>query len=115
MDASGLEPRATSLATNSCYRDVIDYPAKTGNWTHQWVTLRNLAGLLSRGGDDASAAMLDAAADQAPDAPPALFGGAASAAPPPPAPGRSGALDIARQAIERNLAEYAEPSRARGG
>ncbi len=25
------------------YRDVIDYFARTGNWTHQWVTLRNLA------------------------------------------------------------------------
>ncbi|MGH4008829.1 MAG: hypothetical protein ACRDTH_11855 [Pseudonocardiaceae bacterium] len=28
------------------YRDVIDYFARTGNWTHQWVALRNLAGLL---------------------------------------------------------------------
>src|SRR5690606_8576713 len=25
------------------YREVIDYFARTGNWTHQWTTLRNLA------------------------------------------------------------------------
>ena len=51
------------------YREVIDYFARTGNWTHQWTTLRNLADLLRRLGDDEPAALLDAAADQAPDAP----------------------------------------------
>ena len=51
------------------YREVIDYFARTGNWTHQWTTLRNLADLLRRLGDDEPAALLDAAADRAPDAP----------------------------------------------
>ncbi len=51
------------------YREVIDYFARTGNWTHLWATLRNLADLLRRLGDDEPAALLDAAADQAPDAP----------------------------------------------
>ena len=51
------------------YREVIDYFARTGNWTHLWVTLRNLADLLRRIGDDEPAALLEAAADQAPDAP----------------------------------------------
>ncbi|HEX6870399.1 MAG TPA: BTAD domain-containing putative transcriptional regulator, partial [Micromonosporaceae bacterium] len=51
------------------YRDVIDYFARTGNWTHQWATLRNLADLLRRLGDDEPAALITSAADQAPDAP----------------------------------------------
>ena len=38
------------------YRDVIDYFARTGNWTHLWTTLRNLAELLRRLGDDEPAA-----------------------------------------------------------
>jgi tetratricopeptide (TPR) repeat protein len=53
----------------SGYDDVIDYFGRTGNWTHLWATLRNLANLLRRLGDDEPAALLDAAADQAPDAP----------------------------------------------
>ena len=28
------------------YREVIDHWAAGGNWSHQWVTLRNLADLL---------------------------------------------------------------------
>uniref|UniRef100_UPI003B839AC0 ATP-binding protein n=1 Tax=Nonomuraea lactucae TaxID=2249762 RepID=UPI003B839AC0 len=51
------------------YRDVIEYFARSGNWTHLWVTLRNLAVLLRRLGDDEPAALIDAAAAQAPDAP----------------------------------------------
>jgi predicted ATPase/DNA-binding SARP family transcriptional activator len=51
------------------YREVIDYFARTGNWTHQWTTIRNLADLLRRLGDTEPAALLDTAADQAPDAP----------------------------------------------
>lgn len=89
------------------YRKVIDYFARTGNWTHQWVTLRNLATLLRRLDDDEPAALLDAAADQAPDAPAAdRFRGAepvrdvASAA---PIPSRDGVLEVARRAVERNL------------
>jgi hypothetical protein len=82
------------------YREVIDYFARTGNWTHQWTTLRNLADLLRRLGDDQPADVLDAASDRAPDA-------AARGAPPKPAtvevPGRAAVLEVARLAIERNL------------
>lgn len=51
------------------YREVIDYFAGTGNWTHLWTTLRNLADLLDRLGDPEPASVLRAAADRAPDAP----------------------------------------------
>jgi predicted ATPase/DNA-binding SARP family transcriptional activator len=89
------------------FREVIDYFARTGNWTHQWATLRNLADLLRRLGDHEPAALLDAAADQAPDAP-AVDGSTRSEAPqrPVPAapiPGRAAVLEVARRAIERNL------------
>ncbi len=89
------------------YREVIDYFARTGNWTHQWTTLRNLADLLRRLGDTEPAALLDAAADQAPDAP--AVGGSLGAEPPPhpalatPISSRAAVLETARQAIERNL------------
>jgi tetratricopeptide (TPR) repeat protein len=82
------------------YREVVDYFARTGNWTHQWTTLRNLADLLRRLGDERVAALLDAAADAAPDAP------AREVAPPPctaAVPGRAEVLDLARRAIDRNL------------
>ena len=82
------------------YREVVDYFARTGNWTHQWTTLRNLADLLRRLGDEQPADLLDAAADRAPDAP-------ARGARPQPAtvevPGRAAVLQVARRAIERNL------------
>ncbi|MFI7442909.1 AfsR/SARP family transcriptional regulator [Nonomuraea indica] len=111
------------------YRDVIDYFARNGNWTHLWVTLRNLAGLLRRLGDDEPAALIDAAAGQAPDAPavnaapdaravahdaatacagthdaPTMIAAPPScAAPVTPVLGRAAVLDVARRAIERNL------------
>jgi predicted ATPase/DNA-binding SARP family transcriptional activator len=81
------------------YRDVIDYFVSNGNWTHLWATLRNLADLLRQLGDHEPAAVIDAAADQAPDAP-------GTDRPPPPAvpvPGRAAVLALARQAIERHL------------
>ena len=83
------------------YRDVIDYFAGTGNWTHLWVALRNLADLLRRLGDAAVATTLEAAADAAPDAP-------ADGRQPPvvrdsTAPSRATVLAVARQAIERQL------------
>ncbi|MFC4468419.1 BTAD domain-containing putative transcriptional regulator [Streptomyces xiangluensis] len=98
------------------YRDAIEYFARNGNWTHLWTALRNLADLLRRLGDDEPAALIDAAADQAPDAP-ALEGtrpapdrshGAEPTAHPAtaaakPIPGRPAVLEAARQAIERNL------------
>ena len=59
------------------YADVIGYFARTGNWTHLWTTLRNLAALLRRIGDDRAAAALDLAADHAPEAPAVQAGAAA--------------------------------------
>jgi tetratricopeptide (TPR) repeat protein len=85
------------------YREVIDYFARTGNWTHQWATLRNLADLLRRLGDDEPAALLDAAADAAPDAPARHDSAGAGSGPAPPIPDRAAVLAAARQAIERNL------------
>lgn len=83
------------------YRGVIDYFARTGNWTHLWATLRNLAELLRRLGDDEPAALLVAAAEHAPDAPAAM---------PAPrlVPGtlvlhRAEIIEVARKAIEQNL------------
>ena len=85
------------------YREVIDYFARTGNWTHQWTTLRNLAELLRRLGDDEPAGLLDAAADAAPDAPVREPRSRAGTGPAPPIIHRAAVLDVARQAIERNL------------
>ncbi|GAA2858463.1 hypothetical protein GCM10010517_16910 [Streptosporangium fragile] len=89
------------------YRDVIDYFARSGNWTHLWVTLRNLADLLRRLGDHEPAALIDAAADRAPDAPAVGRSGDAGSpahtAPATPVPSRAAILDVAREAIERNL------------
>jgi predicted ATPase/DNA-binding SARP family transcriptional activator len=84
------------------YREVIDYFARTGNWTHQWATLRDLAALLRHLGDDEPAALLDAAADQAPDAP-ADNRVREPRGPAPSVPGRTAVLDVARRAIDRNL------------
>jgi tetratricopeptide (TPR) repeat protein len=77
------------------YRDVVDYFARTGSWSHLWTTLRNLAEVLRRLGDPERAALLDTAADEA------------SATPGPAAPGRARAqaLDVALRAIEHHLAE----------
>jgi predicted ATPase/DNA-binding SARP family transcriptional activator len=86
------------------YREVVDYFARTGNWPHLWTTLRNLADLLRRIDDSGPATVIDAAADRAPDAPavpraadaPATRGEV-------PVPGRVDVLEVARQAIDRNL------------
>jgi hypothetical protein len=88
------------------YREVIDYFARTGNWTHQWTALRNLADLLHQLGDHEPATLLDTAADQAPDASAtdrARSAAGASAGDAPP-PSRRAVLEVARQAIQRNLA-----------
>jgi hypothetical protein len=85
----------------SGYREVVDYFARTGNWTHLWATLRNLADLLRRLGDEGTAAQLDAAADQAPDAP--ADDRRPRVPPAGPAPGRGTVLRLAREAIARNL------------
>ncbi|MDT0347943.1 BTAD domain-containing putative transcriptional regulator [Pseudonocardia charpentierae] len=84
------------------YRDVVDYFARTGNWTHLWPALRNLADLLRRLGDPDDAAVLDSAADASSDAP-----AVDRAVRPPAAPAvsisRAEVLRVARDAIERNL------------
>jgi predicted ATPase/DNA-binding SARP family transcriptional activator len=85
------------------YREVVDYFARTGNWTHQWATLRDLARLLRSLGDGAAAALLEAAADAAPDAP---ADGRRPAVPVPidtRPPDRTTVLRLARQAIDEAL------------
>lgn len=84
------------------YRRVVDYFAATGNWTHLWTTLRNLADLLDRLGDPASARVLRAAADRAPDAP-ADATNPRAAAPTGPLISRYAVLRTARAAIDRHL------------
>jgi tetratricopeptide (TPR) repeat protein len=112
----GLQTRrAASGRTDEAlrgYRQLIDYWSRTGNWNHQWTTLRNLADLLRRLDAHESATLLDAAADQAPDAP-ALPGsrvaaqpGATASPPPRPVPDRRQVLEIARRAISRHLAGH---------
>ncbi|HEY5857352.1 MAG TPA: BTAD domain-containing putative transcriptional regulator [Aldersonia sp.] len=88
----------------SGYRDVVEYFARNGGWTHLWTTLRNLADLLRRLGDDDAAALIDAAADRAPDAP-AVVGAAPPADSSVPPLGRAAVLDVARQAIARQLSQ----------
>ena len=83
------------------YREVIDHWAAGGNWSHQWVTLRNLADLLRTLDDAGTADLLDAAADRAPDA---HDDRGAGPCPPERAPDREQALELARAAIARHLA-----------
>ena len=73
---------------------MIDHWAAGGNWSHQWVTLRNLADLLRTLGDDGTADLLDAAADRAPDAHDDPRG--RGRVPPERAPDREQALELAR-------------------
>jgi hypothetical protein len=89
------------------HREVVDYFARTGNWTHLWPALRNLASLLRQLGDPEPATALEVAADQAPEAPAT---GRTPHAPDPaclPAGTRRNAraevLGIARRAIQRHL------------
>ena len=49
-------------------RELVDYWERTGAWTQQWTTLRNLADLLDRLDDHDAASLLRAAADEAPEA-----------------------------------------------
>jgi hypothetical protein len=64
------------------------------------VTLRNLAALLRGLGDEEPAALLDAAADRAPDAPPAAEPSRTVSR---PAVSRPEALEVARAALHRHL------------
>jgi tetratricopeptide (TPR) repeat protein len=96
------------------YGEAIELFARTGYWTHQWITLRNLAVLLRRLGDVETADVIEAAADVAPDAPATPTTSRrlatltpdhspAAAVPSGPVPGRTEILNIARRAIDRHL------------
>ena len=89
---------------------MIELFARTGYWTHQWTTLRNLANLLRRLGDVETAEVIEAAADVAPDAPARTGSTPADAVPAVRVPGRAAVLDTARRAIDRHLG----PVRQRG-
>lgn len=88
------------------YREVMDYFARTGNWTHLWVTLRNLARLLREHGNNATADLLDDAATGAPDAP--SDGRSPDRPRPTSLPGRESVLQSARAAIDRLAAAQTE-------
>jgi tetratricopeptide (TPR) repeat protein len=92
------------------FRDLVDYWQRAGNWTHQWTTLRNLADLLRTLDDPEPAAVIDAAADAAPDAPPPPDGRKPMRT--TDAPGRAEALAAARAAIARQLPDHAAPDQA---
>ena len=84
------------------YRELLDRWERTGAWTQQWTTLRNLASLLEHLGDEASATELRTAADRAPEA--ASLPGAARASPDSQVSAtenRDTALTSARGAITR--------------
>ncbi len=87
------------------YREVIEHWANGGNWSHLWVTLRNLADLLRTLDDADTADLLDAAADRAPDAHdrPRDQG----VVPRERAPEREEALALARDAIARHVGDSA--------
>ena len=87
------------------YREVIEHWANGGNWSHLWVTLRNLADLLRTLDDADTADLLDAAADRAPDAHdrPRDQG----VVPRERAPDREEALALARDAIARHVGDSA--------
>jgi predicted ATPase/DNA-binding SARP family transcriptional activator len=85
------------------YRDLLEYWARTGAWTQQWTTLRNLARLLRSIGDQDIAVYLEAAADHAPDAPAVTEHGERRTAGLADSVGsRDQVLDIARRAIDRH-------------
>jgi tetratricopeptide (TPR) repeat protein len=50
------------------YDELVDYWERTGAWTQQWTTLRNLANLLDRLDDHDAASFLRTAAGEAPEA-----------------------------------------------
>jgi predicted ATPase/DNA-binding SARP family transcriptional activator len=99
------------------YAELIDYWERTGAWTQQWTTLRNVADLLDRLGDHDAGSLLRAAADDAPEAASTTLAACRQVTTvpdgevdPPQAPRpastartREQVLDIARQSITRHL------------
>jgi predicted ATPase/DNA-binding SARP family transcriptional activator/predicted negative regulator of RcsB-dependent stress response len=84
------------------YAALLDRWERSGSWTQQWTTIRNLADLLERLGDQRVATLLRAAADAAPEASEA----GAPATMIPDAPGKEEALTLARESIRRALARH---------
>jgi len=82
------------------YRHLLDTWERSGAWTQQWTTLRNVADLLDRLGDTDTAARIRTAADHAPEA--AAVPGQTPSHPAPPLP-RDAVLTLARAAIARHL------------
>jgi predicted ATPase/DNA-binding SARP family transcriptional activator len=83
------------------YRELIDRWERSSAWTQQWTTLRNLADLLDRLGEEASAEQLRAAADAAPEAAAVPDRPASPSTDGTPPLGRDEALALAREAIDR--------------
>jgi tetratricopeptide (TPR) repeat protein len=54
------------------FSDIIDRWRRAGEWSRQWVTLRNLTELFGRIGADDAATTLDAAAESSPTAEPSI-------------------------------------------
>jgi hypothetical protein len=50
------------------YEELVDYRERTGAWTQQWTTVRNLADLLDLLDDHDAASFLRVSADEAPEA-----------------------------------------------
>jgi predicted ATPase/DNA-binding SARP family transcriptional activator len=97
------------------YRDLLAYWERTGGWTQQWTTLRNLADLLDDLGDRETARTLRTAAAAAPEAatvravPEASRSGGVAR----PGAGREAALEVARRAVDRWLAAATPGDRPR--
>jgi predicted ATPase/DNA-binding SARP family transcriptional activator len=85
------------------YLEIIDYFARTANWTHLWTTLRNLAELLGRLGDAHASTSILAAAEQAPEAPAVIVSSQTVARGSGDTLDPNEVLTIARDAISRHL------------
>jgi tetratricopeptide (TPR) repeat protein len=72
--AAFLTRAGEDLRALTTYEQLLRYWLGTGNWPQQWTTLRNLAVLLERRGDEDTAATIIASADAATDAAAVLDG-----------------------------------------
>ena len=103
------------------YRRLINYWERTGSWTQQWTTLRNIASLFDQLGDHEIARFLRASANEAPEAAaltdtertvPDEDGADTHRSPHVPADTtcktREQVLDVVRDAIDRKLAASSE-------
>jgi hypothetical protein len=86
------------------YQELMTYFERTGAWTQQWTTLRNLADLFDRLGEHDASAALRAAADAAPEASTVVNDGRVGAGEVTPGVTREEVLALAREVITRQLA-----------